>query len=84
MEEHEFHDLVIRMDQNLQNLVKAFDRAAGEEGFGRCAERKVRIENLELEVQTQKKTRMWLNRSVIVILLTAVINLLVTLANKLI
>lgn len=84
MDKDKFYDMVIRMDQNLENLVRAFDRAAGENGFSRCAERKIRIENLEKESQTQKKNRMWLKRSVILIIITAAINLLVTLANQLI
>jgi len=82
MDEREFHDLVIRIDQNLANLVDAFDKASGPDGFARCGVRAEQIKTMQESIQNHKGSHTWQNRSIGMVLIAALINLLITLATR--
>lgn len=73
MENQELIELVIRIDQNLQNLVKDFKTASSEEGFNRCAARKIQIEALTKAVQEHKESTVWLWRSIAVVCISIIV-----------
>lgn len=52
------HDLLLRIDQKLQDLIKQIDKVSNGEGFPRCAARRVQIEDLRSSVR-------WLKRGII-------------------
>jgi len=60
------HDLLLRIDQRLQDLIKEIDKVSNGVGFPRCAERKAQIEELRSSVQ-------WLKRGILGIPVTYVI-----------
>ena len=47
MAPEEIGERIVAMDVKLTNLCELLKRASGDDGFNRCSERKIQIENLE-------------------------------------